>query len=156
MVLYAIVRIRGSVDVPPNVEATLRMLRLNRKYSAVLYPKSEAIDGMLNVVKDWVTWGEIDKGTLKELILTRGRLPGNRKISEEAIKELFGLTVDEFIDKLIEGNIHWHKLENKVKPVFRLHPPKGGFKGSSKKPYKSKGELGYRDGGINALLRKMI
>ncbi len=157
MTLYAIVRIRGTVDVPPKVRDTLRMLRLTRKFAAVIYPKNETIEGMLKVVKDWVTWGEIDRETLKELIIKRGRLPGNKPITEEVIKELFnGLSIDEFVDALIQGKILWHKLDGKVKPVFRLHPPKGGFKGSIRKPIGSGGELGYRGKEINELLRRMI
>ena len=154
--LYAIVRIRGTADVPPDVEATLKMLRLTRKFTAVLYPKDPTIDGMLKVVKDWVTWGEIDKETLKELILRRGRLAGNKPITEESLKEVTGMGIDEFVDALLDGKVKWHKFDNKVKPVFRLHPPRGGFKKSVKKPVKAGGELGYRGADINNLIRRMI
>ncbi|MCD6428297.1 MAG: 50S ribosomal protein L30 [Desulfurococcales archaeon] len=157
MVLYAIIRIRGTVDVHPKVESTLRMLRLVRKFHAVLYPKNPTIDGMLEVVKDWVTWGEIERDVLKELILKRGRLVGNKKITEEAIKKIFKVnSVDELVEALLEGRILWHKYDEYVKPVFRLHPPRGGFKGSIKKPYKTGGELGYRGKDVNELLRRMI
>jgi len=43
-----------------------------------------------------------------------------------------------------------------VKPVFRLHPPRGGFKGSIRKPYGAGGELGYRGAAINELIRRML
>ncbi|PUA33402.1 MAG: 50S ribosomal protein L30 [Zestosphaera tikiterensis] len=154
--LYVIVRLRGRVDVPPDVEATLKLLRLTRKYTAVIYPKTDSIDGMLDVVKDWVTWGEIQAETLKKLILERGRTVGNKPLNEERIKELFGMDVDELVNALIEGRIFWHKLEDKVKPVFRLHPPKGGFKRSIKKPLGSGGELGYRGEAINELINRMV
>jgi len=154
--LYAIIRIRGTADVPPDVKATLRMLRLTRKFTAVIYPKDPTIDGMLKVVKDWVTWGEIDRETLKELILKRGRLIGNKPITEESIKEVTGMSVDELVDALLAGKVKWHKLDSKVKPVFRLHPPRGGFKRSIKKPVKAGGELGYRGTDINSLIRRMI
>ncbi len=157
MVLYAIIRIRGTVDVHPKVESTLKMLRLVRKFHAVLYPKNPTIDGMLEVVKDWVTWGEIERDVLKELILKRGRLVGNKKITEEAIKKIFKVnSINELVDALLEGRILWHKYDEYVKPVFRLHPPRGGFKGSIKKPYKTGGELGYRGKEVNELLRRMI
>ncbi len=157
MTLYAIIRIRGTVDVPPDVKATLRMLRLVRKFHAVIYPKNPTIDGMLNVVKNWVTWGEIDRETLKELIIKRGRLVGNKPITDEAIKKIFGLNnIDELVDALLSGKVLWHKYDEYVKPVFRLHPPKGGFKGSIKKQYGACGELGYRGPAINELLKRMI
>ncbi len=157
MTLYAIIRIRGTADVPPDVDRTLRMLRLTRRFTAVIYPKDSTIEGMLRVVKDWVTWGEIDAQTLRELILTRGRLPGNKPITPVDIQRIFnGLSVDELVSKLLKGELKWHKLDGKVKPVFRLHPPKKGFKGSIKKPVKAGGELGYRGKEINDLIRRML
>ncbi len=157
MVLYAIVRVRGTVDVPPDVERALRLLRLVKPFHAVIYPKSPSIDGMLEVAKDWITWGEIDRATLRLLISKRGRLLGNKPITDDDVKKIFGLgSIDELVDSLLEGKILWHHYEDYVKPVFRLHPPRGGFKGSTKKPYGSGGELGYRGREINRLLLKLV
>ena len=157
MVLYAVVRIRGTVDVPWEVDRTLRLLRLVKPYHAVIYPRSPSLDGMLSVVKDWVTWGEISKEVLKLLITKRGRLVGGRPIGEDDAKAVFGVgSIDELVDALYEGRILWHKYESYVKPVFRLHPPKGGFKGSIRKPYNAGGELGYRGQEINSLLLRLI
>jgi len=36
--LYAIIRIRGRVDVHPDVEYTLSLLRLHRKFHLVYHP----------------------------------------------------------------------------------------------------------------------
>jgi large subunit ribosomal protein L30 len=157
VVLYAIIRIRGTADVPYDVEYTLRLLRLVRRFHAVIYPRNPFLDGNLEVVKDWVTWGEIDKKTLRDLISKRGRLVGGEPITEDDIRRIFGLgSLDELVDALYEGRILWHKYSDYVKPVFRLHPPKGGFKGSIKKPYNAGGELGYRGEAINELLARMI
>lgn len=157
MTLYAIVRVRGTVDVPSDVEHTLRLLRLTRVYHAVIYPKSPSIDGMLNVVKDWVTWGEISRDVLKQLILRRGRLVGGKPITEDAVRSIFKVgNIDELVDLLLEGKILWHRYDKYVKPVFRLHPPSKGFKRSLKKPYNAGGELGYRGPDINNLLIRLI
>lgn len=154
--LYVIIRLRGLSGVSPDVAETLRKLRLTRKYTAVIYPKSPSIEGMLAVVKDWVTWGEIDENTLKELLVRRGRLVGNKPITEEFIKNKFGMNIDDFVKALIDGKLQLHKLDDLIKPVFRLHPPKGGFKKSTRKPMGSDGELGYRGSEINKLLLKMM
>ncbi len=159
MALYAIIRIRGQADVHPKVESTLKLLRLHKKFHCVLYPDSlPGIKGMLHVIKDWATWGEIDKETLVELLRKRGRIPGNRPLTDDYVREALGLNggIEELAEKLIRGELHLHKLEDKVKPVFRLKPPSGGFKGSIKKPYGSNGELGYRGPAINDLLKRMI
>lgn len=154
--LYAIIRLRGLSGVPPEVAETLRKLRLTRKYTAVIYPKNPSIDGMLAVVKDWVTWGEVSEETLKELLVKRGRLVGNKPLTEEVIKEKFNMSFDEFVKALMEGKLHLHKLNKIIKPVFRLHPPKGGFRRSTRKPIGSDGELGYRGSEINKLLMRMM
>jgi len=158
MPLYAIIRIRGRVDVPPDVEYTLKLLRLHKKFHAVLYPSDlPGIEGMLHKVKDWVTWGEIDKETLVELLKRRGRIIGNKPLTDEFIEKVLKIPggIEGLATALLEGKVKYHKLEY-VKPVFRLHPPRGGFKGSIKKPYNDGGELGYRGRAINELIRRML
>ncbi|BEP17515.1 50S ribosomal protein L30 [Pyrofollis japonicus] len=162
--LYAIIRIRGRVDVHPDVEYTLSLLRLHKKHHLVLYPSTmPGIEGMLRKVRDWITWGEIDRETLIQLLKTRGRVPGNKPLTDEYVKEKLGLSgIEELADKLLKGEIMLHKLYDKknkvwiIKPVFRLHPPRGGFKGSIKKHYGAGGELGYRGPAINELIKRML
>ncbi|MBW9222591.1 50S ribosomal protein L30 [Methanothermococcus sp. SCGC AD-155-C09] len=152
---YAVVRVRGSVGVRGDIADTLKMLRLHRVNHCVIVPNTETYKGMLNKVKDYITYGEIDKDTLIKLILKRGRLPGNKRLNEEKIKELTDLSVEELSEKIINGEI---TLKNTpLKPVFRLHPPKKGYdKGGIKKPFSVGGALGYRGSEINKLLDKMI
>ncbi|MET1129026.1 MAG: 50S ribosomal protein L30 [Thermoproteota archaeon] len=163
--VYAIIRIRGRVGVRPDVEHTLKLLRLHRKYHLVLYPSTlPGIHGMLQKVKDWVTWGEIDRETLIELLRKRGRIAGNKPLTDEYLKEKLGVSsIEDLADRILEGKIHLHKLYDKkekkwiIKPVFRLHPPRGGFSGSIKKHYSTgEGELGYRGTAINELIRRML
>lgn len=159
--LYAIIRIRGRVDVPPDIEYTLKLLRLHKKFHMVIYPNTlPGIEGMLQKIKDWITWGEIDYDTLVEVLRKRGRLPGNKLLTDEI--------VDKYLEKynikggipalakaVFEGKIMLHKLDF-IKPVFRLHPPRGGFKKSTKRPYNDGGELGYRGKAINNLIKRML
>ena len=163
--LYAVIRIRGRVGVPPDIRYTLALLRLHRKFHCVLYPSTlPGIDGMLHKVKDWVTWGEIDRETLIELLRRRGRIPGDKPLTDDYVREKLGLKggIEELADKLLRGEIMLHKLRDRsrktwiIKPVFRLHPPRGGFRGSIKKPYGAGGELGYRGPAINELIRRML
>lgn len=63
------------------------------------------------------------------------------------------------LEKLAEA---MHKLEvdfaslPNVKPVFRLHPPKKGYKGKIKKSYAAGGVTGYRGDTINNLVKRMV
>lgn len=154
--MIAIVRVRGRVDVRSDIERTLHLLRLRRKHSCVVLRPDKSLIGMINKVKDFVTWGEIDKETFKELLLKRGRLVGDKKISEEYIKEKTGMTVDKFVDKLFNGEVKLEDIPG-IKPFFRLSPPRGGFeRGGIKKPFHLGGALGYRGKYINDLIRRMI
>ncbi len=158
MPLYAIIRIRGRVDVPPDIDYTLKLLRLHKKFHATLYPSDlPGIQGMLRKVKDWVTWGEIDEETLIELLKKRGRIIGDKPLTDEYVEKKLGISggIAGLAKALIEGRVKYHKL-NGVKPVFRLHPPRGGFKGSTKRPYNDGGELGYRGKAINELIKRML
>ena len=155
--LLAIIRLRGTVNVRPDVEDTLRMLRLVKKYHMVLYPADmPGLKGMLQKAKDWITWGEIDAETLIEVLKSRGRAPGNKKLDENYLKKEIGVSnVEELAEKVMKGEILLHKCE-KIKPVFRLHPPRGGFKKSLRRQYNNSGELGYRGSDINLLIRRML
>ncbi|AEF96440.1 50S ribosomal protein L30 [Methanotorris igneus] len=152
---YAVVRVRGRVGVRKDIADTLKMLRLHRVNHCVIVPETDTFKGMLNKVKDYVTYGEINKDTLVKLILKRGRLPGNKRVNEEIIKEKMNMTVEELAEKLINGEI---KLKDTpLKPVFRLHPPRKGYeRGGIKKPFSVGGALGYRGEKINDLILRMI
>ncbi|MEB3860071.1 MAG: 50S ribosomal protein L30 [Desulfurococcales archaeon] len=159
MPLYAVVRIRGMSGVRPEVERTLYLLRLRRKFAASIYHDSvPGVLGMLRKAENWATWGEIDRETLILLLRRRGRILGDKPLTDEWVKEKLGLSgLEELADKLLSGELHYHKLEGLgVKPFFRLHPPRGSFKGSIKRHYGDKGELGYRGKAINELLKRMI
>lgn len=156
--LYAIIRLRGVVGTPKDVEYTLRLLRLTRKFHCVIYPATPAIEGMLEKAKDWITWGEIDLPVLTQLLKTRGRIVGGKPLTDEYVKRVLGFeNIDALAKAIFENKVFYHKLEDYgIKPVFRLHPPSKGFKGSIKKPYKDGGELGYRGRDINDLLLRMM
>ncbi len=154
MTLYAVVLIRSQIGVRKDIKETLRHLRLVKKHHCVLVPDDETHLGMLRKVKDYVTWGEIDLDTLEALIRERGRLIGDKRIDDEYAKKLGYSDLKELCKALLEGKIRYKELPD-VKPVFRLSPPRHGFK-SIKRPYKVGGDLGYRGKEINELIRRMI
>jgi len=154
--LMAVIRIRGRVDVKPDIRMTLEMLHLRRKFWATLVPLTDSYRGMLHKVKDYSTYGEIDRDTLIALLRERGELREGGKLSDECLvaNSEFS-TIEELADALLAGEAQIHKLRW-MKPYFRLHPPKGGFKRTTKRAWNDGGELGYRGKEINTLLRRMI
>jgi len=139
--MFAVIRIRGSVGTSKKVEDTLRMLNLNSPNNCVVIPETKEYLGMLKKAKDRITWGEIDKKTLTKLLEKRS------KISQEKLKGMKMKKFDDLSDVLIKNQI-------KLKLIFRLNPPRHGFK-STRLPY-PKGDLGSRKEKINELLERMI
>jgi len=154
--LMAVIRIKGRIGLKPKVKKTLELLRLKRKFYATLVPYKPEIKGMLQVAKDAVTFGEIDEETLKLLLEKRGKTYGDKKVNwEEIVKNLNMKSMDELCNALLAGKIRIKDIPG-LKPYFRLTPPSGGFKGSTKKSFKEGGETGYRGQEINKLLRRMV
>ena len=83
----AVVQVRGAINMTRKVKDTLKFLKLIRKNSCVIVELTDSVKGMLLKVKDYVTWGEIDKETAKELLAKRGRIVGNKSLTENYLKE---------------------------------------------------------------------
>lgn len=152
-ILFA-VRIRGGIDVNKKVEDTLTLLRMEKNNYATLLRASPSYMGMLRKVKDLVTWGEPTTEMITYLLKERGKLVGDKKVTDESIKDLGYESVEKLADAIHKGEVEFSQL-NGVKPFFRMHPPKKGFKNSVKHPYHDRGELGNRDEAINELIPRM-
>ncbi|HOI70879.1 MAG TPA: 50S ribosomal protein L30 [Methanobacterium sp.] len=151
--MIAAIRVRGTTGVRGEVADTMKMLRLNRINHAVILDENPSYKGMLQKSKDYITWGEINEETLTKVITKRGRLPGGDKVTEEFLKEN---TSHKNIEDVAKAVFKGEKLEEMgIKPVFRLHPPRKGFK-NVKKAYNEDGTLGYRGEDIENLIGKML
>ncbi|KAA0008333.1 MAG: 50S ribosomal protein L30 [Thermoplasmata archaeon] len=153
--VYAVIRVRGTVNVRHDIKKTLQMLRLHRVNHCVIVEENETFKGMLQKVKDYITWGELDKDTLVELIKKRGRLIGDKPVDDEYIKNSTPYkSVEEFAEAILDGKIRYRDLPD-IKPVFRLSPPRKGYEGI-KRAYSVGGALGYRGKDINDLIKRMM
>jgi large subunit ribosomal protein L30 len=63
----AAVLIRGLIGVNKDIKDTLRMLNLQTKFSCAVLLDTPVSRGMLHKCKDYITYGELDEATLKEL-----------------------------------------------------------------------------------------
>ena len=152
---FAVVKVRGTISAQREARETLELLRLARTNHAVLIDNRPSFIGMLYRVQNYVTWGEISKETLALMLQKRGRLAGGSKLTDKVMKQLGYNSVDALAEAIIKCKTEYQKLPN-VRPVFKLHPPKKGFKGKTKKSYTAGGEAGYRGEAINALVKRMI
>ena len=137
----AIVLVRGVVGVTQSVKDTLSLLKLNRKNHCVVIDNNPVNLGMIKKVKDFITWGEIDEDTFKELVEKRGAEFQARLTDRK----------EKYSYKSLEIN------GKKYKPYFRLNPPKKGFgRKGIKVAFKVGGGLGYRAEKINDLIKRML
>ena len=153
--VYAVIRVRGTVNVNPDIKKTLQIMNLTRANHCVLIDESKSVKGMLQIVKDYVTWGEVNDETVSMLLRERGRLIGNKQLTDDHIKTSTSYkTIDELSSAIAKGNVKINEVPE-MKKVFRLHPPLQGYEGI-KRSIINKGTLGYRGEKITNLLEKMM
>jgi large subunit ribosomal protein L30 len=151
----AVVRVRGMGEASPEVERTLEMLHLTRNCHITLVENRPSVQGMLRKAKDFVTWGEAAKVTILALLRKRGRLAGDKKVDDAYAQRVGCKTLEDLADALYRLAADFQRLPG-IKPVFRAHPPRKGYKGTIKKSYTVGGVTGYRGDAINKLVESMI
>jgi len=150
-----VIRVRGSVGLDKEREYIFKLAHLTRKNHAVLVEGTPSNLGSIRRIKDYATWGEVTVDTIALLLEKRGMLEGGKKLTEDYVREVLGYSsVKELSEAIYDLKVKIKELP-KVKPIFRLHPPRKGFHGSTRKPY-PEGELGYRGESMNKLIAKMI
>jgi large subunit ribosomal protein L30 len=150
--MFAIVRLRGEVNVRPEIKDTLAMLRIHRVNHCVVVKEDAHNRGMIQKVKDYVAWGKVDDESLALLLEKRGRLSGNRRLSVEFLKD--NTSYSTFLELAAAVNSGSASLkELGIKPVFRLHPPRKGLR-TTKKTAQQGGDIGFRQD-LAGLIKKM-
>ena len=151
---YLVVRIKGQADVPHWASYTMSLMKLEKKYRATILPAKPNTLGMLDKIKHYVSWIDLDAALAKELLDKKARKSGYKKITQDDLKELGFAGVDELAAALSDGKAVLSKLKP-LKPWFALAPPRRGFKRSTKRLYGQKGILG-KNKDLGALVRNMM
>jgi large subunit ribosomal protein L30 len=150
----AVVRVRGISDISREIKETLNILHLTRNCHATLIDDRPSYLGMLRKARNYLTWGEISKESIKLLLEKRGRLVGNKKLTEKYTQEIGYESLSDLAEAIYKLRVEYASLLD-AKPIFRLRPPKKGFKGKVKRSYTAGGVTGYRGEAINELIRRM-
>jgi large subunit ribosomal protein L30 len=152
---FAVIRLRGKHDLRTSVDDTLHMLHLTRQNHCVIIPQDPTHAGMLKVVKDFVTWGEIDEQTLAKVLLRRGRAVGDKPIDDAFVQAHSKYkSIWDLSQAVAKGDATLREVVD-LRPVLRLPPPVKGFRGV-KRGYNDGGDLGYRGAAINELIQRML
>ena len=154
---WIVVRARSNVKVEHSIRETMDMLNLTRVNHAVIIPENAQYRGMLQKAKDYITWGDADAELVEKMLSGRGRLIGDKPISDADVKEGTEFSnIKEFANAIAADEASVKDMPE-LKRVFRLHPPRGpkGW-GGLKRTYVVGGALGPRGEDITALVERMI
>jgi len=142
--MYAVIRIRGTVNIAPKIAKTLEFLNLRRINNMSIWTEDIQMMKMIRSVQDYVAYGKISDEVLKEVIL----------------KKAVSVNAGEKIDaKKVVEEIKKGKTMNQIgiTNCFRMSPPRKGFERKGiKVPYKLGGASGDRKEGINDLIKRML
>jgi large subunit ribosomal protein L30 len=180
--VYLVVRMKGTVNVPYWARITLESLSLNKRFRATIIPENEQTLGMLRKIKEYVSWTSVDTEFIREFIEKRGRSSASRLLSTaSSTPDTASSTPDTAATDNPDGQINNNNTENKesqnvdlskivsiisqnelylskisgIKPWFALNPPKGGFKRKSKRSYSQAGILGENKELVSIVKRMM-
>jgi large subunit ribosomal protein L30 len=115
-----------------------------------------SLQGMVTKAKDYITWGEINDEVLTELLTKRGRLSANQRLTDEYVKKNSSFkSIKALAKAIVAGDAKISDVEG-LKPIFRLTPPKKGYKGKGKSGVGMGGITGYRGEDILDLANRMM
>ncbi|MFQ3321587.1 MAG: large subunit ribosomal protein L30 [Candidatus Thalassarchaeaceae archaeon] len=154
---FLVIRARSDRGVTVKIRDTMGMLNLTKVNHATIVPNAPTYEGMLNKSKDYITWGEIDSDVISNLLKERGRMVGDKPVNDSVINDNSEFSsIDEFAKAIVSGDATLKDV-NGLKPVLRLHPPRGskGW-GGIKRSYTVGGALGFRGEAIRDLVSRMM
>ncbi|KAF8609967.1 60S ribosomal protein L7 [Ceratobasidium sp. AG-I] len=157
-----VVRIKGINKMAPKPRKILQLLRLLQINNGVFVKVTKATAQMLRLVEPYVTYGEPNLKTVRELIYKRGYAKVNKQrvpLSDNAVieRELgkFGvISIEDLVHEIITVGPNFKQASNFLWP-FKLSNPTGGWRTRKFKHYVQGGDQGNREDNINKLVRQM-
>jgi len=152
----AVIRIKGKPGMKKEIKETFEKLRMYNKNTCVVIQNTPSYVGMLEKIKHAATWGEIDEATCHDLFVKRGKLPGNKKLTDDYLKEKMKSDINAFTKDFMSFKKEIKDIPG-MKSFFKLQPPRKGFERKGiKTPFSQGGVLGYRKAKINDLIQRML
>ncbi|KAL0066460.1 60S ribosomal protein L7 [Marasmius tenuissimus] len=160
--VYFVVRIRGINEIAPKPRKILQLLRLLQINNGVFVKVTRATQQMLRLVEPYVTYGEPNLKSVRELIYKRGygkvnkqRVPlSNNQVIEESLGQYNILSVEDLVHEIITAGPNFKQASNFLWP-FKLSNPTGGWRHRKFNHYVQGGDFGNRETSINKLIRQM-
>jgi large subunit ribosomal protein L30 len=148
-----VVNLRGGVNTRAPVRKTLQEMKIAKRFNSTIVPDTIVYRGMLNAAKDHVAWCKADASTVEKILNSRAEK--SKGTSEQRNSAKGAATSYAMLAKeLEEGKIRLDGSQG-IRNLFRLHPPRGGFKRSTRRPYNQGGVLGFNKD-LPSLIEKMV
>jgi len=160
--VYFVIRIKGINKIAPKPRKILQLLRLLQINNGVFVKVTKATEQMLRLVQPYITFGEPNLKTVRELIYKRGygkidkqRVPlsSNAPI-EKQLGKFDILSVEDLVHEIFTAGPNFKQASNFLWP-FKLSNPTGGWRQRKFKHYVEGGDTGNREENINKLVRQM-
>jgi len=160
--VYFVIRLRGINNIAPKPKKILQLLRLLQINNGVFIKVTKATTQMLNLVEPYVTYGEPNLKTVRELIYKRGygkinkqRIPlSDNQVVEGALGKFGIVSVEDVIHEISTAGPNFKQVSSFLAP-FKLSNPTGGFKHRKFNHFVEGGATGDRETTINKLVRTM-
>ncbi|GAA5992573.1 hypothetical protein JCM11641_002636 [Rhodosporidiobolus odoratus] len=159
--VYFVMRIKGINNIAPKPRKILQLLRLLQINNGVFVKVTKATSEMLLRVEPYITYGEPNLKTIRELIYKRGhgkvnkqRVPlSSNQIIEENLGQYGIISIEDIVHEIATAGPHFKQVANFLWP-FKLSNPNGGFRTRKAPGFIEGGETGKREHFINDLVRK--
>ncbi|KAG8897626.1 60S ribosomal protein L7 [Tulasnella sp. 403] len=160
--LYFVIRIKGIHGVAPKPRKIMQLFRLLQINNGIFIKANKATLNMLRMIQPWVTYGEPNLKTVRELIYKRGygkinkqRVPlTDNALIEEQLGKYDILSIEDLIHEIYTVGPNFKQANNFLWP-FKLNNPTRGWRQRKFNHFVEGGDLGNRESGINALVHKM-
>lgn len=160
--LAFVIRIKGINKIPPKPRKIMQLLRLLQINNGVFVKLTKATSQMLTLIEPYVTYGEPNLKSVRELVYKRGygkvngqRIPlTDNAIIEEHLGKYGIISIEDLVAEIYKVGPSFKQASNFLFP-FKLSNPLGGFRQRKFKHFIEGGEAGQRDDFINAMIRKM-
>jgi large subunit ribosomal protein L7e len=156
-----VIRTKGINKIAPKPRKILQLLRLLQINNGVFIKLTKATAQMLQRINPYVTWGEPNLKSGRELVDKRGygkvlrqRIPlSDNAVIEKSLGKYGIICVEDIIHEIHTVGPHFKQVSNFLWP-FKLSNPTGGW--SNKKiHFVEGGDTGDREHKINNLIRQM-
>jgi len=159
--LLFVTRIRGINAVAPQTRKILQILRIRQIHNGTFVKVNKATTTILKLVEPYITYGEPNLRTVRDLIYKRGfgkvnrqRIPlTDNRVIAKALGKFGIICIEDLVHEIYTVGPHFKEANNFLWP-FKLSSPLGAFVQKGKH-YTEGGDYGNRFKDINKLIRRM-